>query len=386
MTQGKRGEVRIPFSKPFLTGSELSAVGEAVSSRAIAGVGPFTARVERLLETKFALPRAILTHSGTAALEMAMLLAEIGPGDEVLLPSFTFSSTANAIVLRGARPVFVDVREDTLNIDEAHLEGALTPRTKAVMVVHYAGVACEMDTITEIAKRRGLLVVEDAAQAVGASYRGRALGSIGDIAAYSFHETKNIVAGEGGALCVNRPDHIDRAEILRDKGTNRRQFCDGQVDKYTWVDVGSSFAPSELQAAFLLAQLEALDAITAQRRQVYARYAEELNELERRGCVRLPRIPEGCEGNAHIFYLLLPSEARRDALIAALKAQGISATFHFVPLHSSPMGRKLGYQAEDLPVTERVAACLIRLPLYGDLAVEQQMQVIEAVRAFCHEH
>jgi len=323
-----------------------------------------------------------MTPSCTAALEMAALLCNLGPGDEVILPSFTFVSTANAVVRLGARPVFVDIRPDTLNMDEVAVEKAVTSRTRAIFPVHYAGVACAMDRIMALARRHGLAVVEDAAQGVNAFWDGRALGSIGTLGTYSFHETKNYICGEGGALCINDPDLIERAEIIRDKGTNRRQFFRGAVDKYTWVDVGSSYVPSEICCAFLYAQLELLDAITERRRQIYQTYRERLEPLEEAGLLRLPHIPEKCVSNSHLLYILLPDVQTRDALMAHLRQEGILAVFHYVPLHSSPMGQKFGYAEGQLPVTESVSGCMLRLPFYYDLTEADQDRIIETIKGF----
>jgi dTDP-4-amino-4,6-dideoxygalactose transaminase len=319
----------------------------------------------------------LLTHSCTAALEMAALLLDIQPGDEVIMPSYTFVSTANAFVLRGAVPVFIDIREDTLNLDERLIEGAVTARTKAIVPVHYAGVACEMDTILEIAGRRHLRVVEDAAQGVMSFYKGRALGSLGELGAYSFHETKNVVSGEGGALLVNDPALIQRAECIREKGTDRSRFLRGEVDKYTWQDIGSSFLPGELTAAFLRAQLEQAEAITARRLAIWERYHEALSPLEARGLLRRPIVPAHCRHNAHMYYVLLASPARRQTVIDDLKRKDIYAVSHYVPLHSSPAGRRFCRTHGPMSVTDRVAACLLRLPMWIGLEAVQQ-SVIEA--------
>src|SRR5690242_7704971 len=342
---------RIPFNKPFIGGKELHYMAQAVASGKIASEGHFTQSCARLLEAEFGIPKVLMTPSCTAALEIAAMLCDLRPGDEVILPSYTFVSTANAVARLGARPVFVDIRRDTLNIDEELIEPAITRRTKAIFPVHYAGVSCEMDRIMEIAARHDLVVVEDAAQGVNSAYRGRPLGSIGHLAAYSFHETKNYVCGEGGALCVNAPEFVERAEILREKGTNRSRFLRGMVDKYTWVDVGSSYVPSEMVCAYLYAQLENLEPISQRRRDVYNLYRRHLLPLEQQGYVTLPTIPEGCASNYHMFYLLLSDVDARDGLIAYLKQQGITAVFHYVPLHTSPVGTRLGYRAGDLPLT-----------------------------------
>jgi dTDP-4-amino-4,6-dideoxygalactose transaminase len=362
----------IPFNKPYMTGRELWLIAQAHARGHLSGDGEFTRRCHAWLEQQTGTRRALLTHSCTAALEMAALLLDLQPGDEVILPSFTFVSTANAFVLRGAVPVFVDIRADTLNLDESLIEAAITPRTRAICVVHYAGVACEMDAILAIAQRHGLAVVEDAAQGVMASYRGRPLGSLGRFGALSFHETKNLISGEGGALLVNDERDAERAEIIREKGTNRSKFFRGQVDKYTWVDVGSSFLPSELIAAFLAAQMEHAEAITAARLALWDRYHAAFEAQEQAGRIRRPVVPAHCTHNAHMYYLLFDSlQARTDA-ITALNAQGIRPVFHYIPLHSSPAGRRLGCTPASMPVTDRSSDCLLRLPLWlPDLDIER---------------
>lgn len=370
----------IPFNRPWLTGHELGNIAEAHARGHLSGDGSFTARCARLLEERTGTARALLTHSCTAALEMSALLAGVGPGDEVIMPSFTFVSTANAFVLRGAVPVFVDLRPDTLVLDERLIEAAITPRTRAIVPVHYAGVGCAMDTILAIAERHGLLVIEDAAQGVMATWRGRALGSIGHLGTLSFHETKNVVSGEGGALLVNDSRFVERAEIIREKGTDRARMFRGLVDKYTWVDMGSSFLPGELVAAFLAAQLEEAEAITARRQAIWDRYHAAFVDLEAEGIVRRPIIPPETGHNAHLYYLLVRDLATRTDLIARLKAAGIQATFHYVPLHSSPMGRQVGRTSGDLPVTDAVADRLVRLPLWLGLEPHQD-RVTRAVKA-----
>jgi dTDP-4-amino-4,6-dideoxygalactose transaminase len=324
----------------------------------------------------------LMTPSCTAALEMAAMLCDLKPGDEVIMPPFTFVSTANAVVRCGAKPVFVDIRPDTLNIDERLIEERITANTRAIFVVHYAGVSCEMDRIMAIADKHRLVVVEDAAQGVNATYNGRALGSIGHLGAYSFHDTKNYVCGEGGALCVNSPEFVERAEIIREKGTNRSQFFRGEVDKYSWVDVGSSFVPAEIACAFLFAQLEAMDEITARRREVYQFYLESLSPLEERELLSIPRTPGGCETNYHMFYVLLGDGKTRDGLMAHLKQNGISAVFHYVPLHTSAMGKKFGYREGDLPLTEDLSARLLRLPFYADITRDEQIRVVRCLSEF----
>nr|WP_315402261.1 dTDP-4-amino-4,6-dideoxygalactose transaminase [uncultured Duganella sp.] len=375
----------IPFNKPFMTGRELWYIAQAHTNGHLSGDGQFTKQCHGWLERKTGAGRALLTHSCTAALEMAALLAELEPGDEVIMPSYTFVSTANAFVMRGAVPVFVDIRADTLNLDETKIEAAITPRTKVILPVHYAGVACEMDTIMDIAARHGLLVVEDAAQGIMSTYKGRPLGSIGHLGAYSFHETKNIIAGEGGALLVNDPALAARAEIIREKGTNRGQFFRGQVDKYTWVDIGSSYLPGEVIAAFLWAQMEEADAITARRLALWERYHAALAPLEAAGQLRRPVVPAGCAHNAHMYYILLDSLAQRTAVIAALKAAGVASVFHYVPLHSAPAGRRLGRAHGELARTDALSDRLLRLPLWVGLE-EHLPRVVEALAAALAAH
>lgn len=359
--------ISIPFNKPYMTGKELWYIAQAHAAGHLSGDGQFTRRCSQWLEQRQGCEKALLTHSCTAAIEMAAILANIGPGDEVIMPSYTFVSTANAFVLRGATPVFVDIRPDTLNIDETLIEAAITPRTRAIVPVHYAGVACEMDTIMAIARRHKLIVIEDAAQGIMSTYKGRPLGSIGHMGCLSFHETKNIISGEGGALLVNDAEFVQRAEIIREKGTNRSQFFRGQVDKYTWCDLGSSFLPSELIAAFLWAQMEAADDITHQRMVLWQRYHHDLAPLERVGLVRRPILPEQCQHNAHMYYLLLPDLAKRTRLIEALKARNINAVFHYVPLHSSPAGKSYGRVSGDMHHTDALSDRLVRLPLWVGL-------------------
>ncbi|MHB8972655.1 MAG: dTDP-4-amino-4,6-dideoxygalactose transaminase [Pirellulaceae bacterium] len=372
----------IPFNKPFIVGNELHYIAQAVALGNIGADGHFTRACATLLESRFQIGKILMTPSCTAALEMAAMLCALAPGDEVILPSFTFVSTANAVVRTGARPVFVDIRRDTLNLDERRLEAAITSRTRAIFPVHYAGVACEMDTILDIARAHGLLVVEDAAQGVNSHYRDRALGSLGDLAAFSFHETKNYICGEGGALCINRPELVERACIIRDKGTDRQRFVRGEVDKYTWVDIGGSYVPSEIVCAFLLAQLEAMEKITDRRSAIFRQYTLQFQGLSQQGKLQLPTIPGHCQANSHLFYLLLESQARRDALIEHLRGRSIHAVFHYVPLHSSAMGRKFGYQVGDFPITEDISARLVRLPMYYDMSVVQQQRVIDGVSDF----
>lgn len=359
--------IRIPFNKPSIVGSELIYVGQAVAGGHASGDGPFTKRAQAMLEESFGANRVLLTTSCTSALELAALLCNLGPGDEVIVPSYTFVSTANAFVLRGAKPVFVDIRPDTLNIDEQLIEQAITPRTRAIFPVHYAGVACEMDAIMDVAQRHGLLVVEDAAQGVYARYRERWLGTIGHLGCYSFHETKNLSCGEGGALVINDPVLEHRAEILREKGTNRSQFVRGQADKYTWVDVGSSYVLSDMLAAFLVGQIENMEKITKRRGEIFDRYAATLAPLVECGLIRLPVIPQHSTANYHMFYLLTADIEERAALISHMRAAGILAVFHYVPLHSSPFAESLGIPQTQLPQTENLSARLLRLPMYFDL-------------------
>ena len=372
----------IPFNKPFIAGKELYYIAQAVTYGNISGDGHFTKECSRLLEERFGIPKVLLTPSCTAALEMAAMLCDLQPGDEVILPSYTFVSTANAFVQQGAKPVFVDIRPDTLNIDESLIEQAITERTKAIVPVHYAGVACEMDIILAIAEKHNLFVIEDAAQGVNSFYKGRPLGSIGHLGCYSFHETKNYICGEGGALCINDERFIRRAEIIRDKGTNRQEFFRGDVDKYTWVDVGSSYVPSEIASAFLFGQLELLDEIATRRRAIYNEYQQQLQAVENVNLLSLPSVPKHCISNAHMFYVLLPTAQRRDELLGELKASGIHAVFHYVPLHDSPMGHKLGYQTGDLPITENLSARLLRLPMFYNIEAEEQARVVTQIKSF----
>ena len=370
----------IPFNKPFIIGRELSHIADAVAQGHLSGDGGYTKLCHRWFEEKLGARRALLTHSCTAALEMAAILCDVQPGDEVILPSYTFVSTANAFVLRSGVPVFVDIRPDTLNIDEKLIEAAITPRTRVIVPVHYAGVPCDMDAIMDIAQRHHLLVVEDAAQALLSTYKGRALGSIGHFGCLSFHETKNIISGEGGALLVNDERFVKRAEIIREKGTNRSQFFRGEVDKYTWVDVGSSYLPSELVSAFLYAQLEHADKITAKRRHICTAYASQLAPLQLTGNLRLPAFDS--DSNGHMFYIILDSIATRTLLIAHLKAQGIHPVFHYVPLHSSPAGRKYGRIGSTMTVTDDLSERLLRLPLHYEMSDEDIVRISTAIHDF----
>jgi dTDP-4-amino-4,6-dideoxygalactose transaminase len=370
----------IHFIRPTRLGAGLERIREAFEGRTIAGDGPFGRRTEQLLEATLGVSRALLTTSCTHALEMAALLLDIRAGDEVIVPSFTFVSTVNAFVLRGAKPVFADIRPDTLNLDETQLESLITPRTKAIVPVHYAGVACELDAILAIAARAGATVVEDNAHGLFGRYRGKELGTFGALATQSFHDTKNFTCGEGGALLLNDTRFVERAEILREKGTDRSKFFRGQVDKYTWVDLGSSYVLSDILAALLFSQLEARIEIQRQRARIWARYGAELAELPARG-IRLPVVPAHCDQAFHMFYLLVP-DGRRTAFIEHMKSRGVQVVFHYQPLHASPMGLSFGGRVGMCPVTERVAEELVRLPMYHDLTDDDHGRVIDAVRAF----
>lgn len=376
-----QNSTKIPFGRPAIVGNEFEYIAQAIRGGTIAGGGPFMKRCEAWLEQNLPARRVLLTHSCTGALEMAAMLSEAGPGDEIIMPSFTFSATATAFVLRGATPVFVDIRPDTLNIDESLISAAITPRTKAIVPVHYAGLACEMDVILATAKAHGLLVIEDAAQAHLSHYKGRALGTIGDLGCLSFHETKNIISGEGGALVLNNERFIERSEIIREKGTDRSRFFRGEVDKYTWQDIGSSYGPSEIVCAFLYAQLEHAEAICSRRRSLYDLYRQQLGPLAAQGDIVIPGAG-GAEANGHIFWLLLPNEETRASLIRHLATDNISSVFHYVPLHSAPAGRKFGRVVGNLPVTDSVSGRLLRLPLYLDLRNEDVARVTAAIGAF----
>jgi len=373
----------IPFNKPFIVGKELYYIAQAVQLGQLAGDGSFTKKCNHWLEEHFGAQKALLTHSCTAALEMAAILCDIQPGDEFIVPSFTFVSTANAFVLRGGVPVFVDIRQDTLNLDENLIEAAITPKTKVIVPVHYAGVGCNMDAIMDIAQRHNLLVVEDAAQGVCATYKNRYLGTIGHLGCFSFHETKNFICGEGGALLINDERFCERAEIIREKGTNRSQFFRGMVDKYTWVDMGSSYLPGEILAAFLYAQLEESKKITEKRMAIWNQYHTLLEPLEQQGFLRRPiDTPETGGHNAHMYHILLRDLDTRTKLIRHLKEQGISAVFHYIPLHSSPMGKKLATRQFDLPVTDNVADRLLRLPCYFELTFTEIEGIVEKIHTF----
>lgn len=366
----------IKFNIPTSTEKSLQYVADAFAQKHVSGDGKYTKLCNEYMRQKLGCREALLMHSGTAALELAAILADLQAGDEVIMPSYTFCSTANAFVLQGAVPVFVDIRPDTLNLDEQKIEAAITPKTKAIVPVHYAGVACEMDTIKAIAAKHNLLVIEDAAQAYDAYYKGQPLGTVGNMGCFSFHETKNIMAGEGGLFVTNNPEYAERAEIVREKGTNRSKFFRGQVDKYTWVDKGSSYLPSDIVAAYLYSILEIADEIQAKRKQIWQRYNEAFAEVERAGKVRRPIIPAECSNNAHMFYLLCPDLRTRTEFIAYLKEHEVAAPFHYIPLHSAPAGQKFCRTPFAMEVTDKVSETLVRLPLYYDLTVAEQEKVI----------
>ncbi|GAB4396227.1 MAG: dTDP-4-amino-4,6-dideoxygalactose transaminase [Anaerolineales bacterium] len=372
----------IDFNRPTLTGSEQDYIADAVARRQISGDGYYTKRCHTLLEQTLGVPKALLTTSCTHALEMSALLLNVQPGDEVILPSFTFVSTVNAFVLRGAKPIFADVRADTLNLDESQLAAKITERTRAIVPVHYAGIACEMDAILEIAAQHRVAVIEDNAHGLFGKYKGKSLGTFGALATQSFHETKNFTCGEGGALLINDRNLIERAEILREKGTNRSRFFRGQVDKYTWVDLGSSYLPSDMLAAFLLAQLEQREQIQGVRQRIWQTYAQELARWAEAHNVRLPIVPPHCEQSYHMFYLLMPNLETRQRFIGYLRERGIQAVFHYLPLHLSEMGRKFGGNPGDCPVTEDVSDRLVRLPFYNSLTPAEQHSVIQTILTF----
>jgi dTDP-4-amino-4,6-dideoxygalactose transaminase len=375
-------DIRIPFNKPGLTGNEQIYMADALQRGHLSGDGYYTKKCNTLLESELGVSKVMLTTSCTHALEMSALLLDIQPGDEVIVPSFTFVSSINAFVLRGAKPVFADIRPDTLNLDENQLENLITEKTRAIVPVHYAGVGCEMAVIGEIAAKHNLAVIEDDAQGLFARYRGQSLGSFGQMATVSFHETKNFVCGEGGALLINDPQYFERAEIIREKGTNRGRFFRGQVDKYTWVDVGSSYLPSEILAAFLYAQLEARETITAKRKAIFEFYQENLAEWCRVNGVGMPIVPDDCEQPYHMFYLLFPGLKERTGFINHMRSKGIQTSFHYLPLHLSDMGRQWGYAEGDCPVTEKLSDCLVRLPFFNDITRAQLDEVVETVRSF----
>ena len=368
---------KIPFNKPYLTENEFENIGKAHKQGQLAGDGAFTKLCHAWLEENTGCLKGLLTHSCTAALEMSAILIDISPGDEVIMPSYTFVSTANAFALRGAIPVFADIRQDTLNIDENLIESQITPRTKAIVPVHYAGVSCEMDKILEIAKKYGLFVIEDSAQGICSSFKGTALGTMGQIGCLSFHETKNIHSGEGGAILINDESLIERAEIIREKGTDRSRFFRGQVDKYTWIDLGSSYLPGELSAAFLAAQLEHAEEITQKRLVIWNKYHEIFEDLERSGQVQRPVIPEDCEHNGHIYYLLLDKRYNRDRVLQKMNEMGVNAVFHYQPLHCSPAGKKYGRHSSPLPVTDDISERIIRLPMW--IGFDQHERVSDAL-------
>lgn len=374
--------IRIPYNKPFIVGKELYNIAQAVINGHLAGDGDYTKLCHGWLESKLGCKKALLTHSCTAALEMCAILCNIKLGDEVILPSFTFVSTANAFLLRGGVPVFIDIRPDTLNIDESRIEDAITEKTRVIVPVHYAGVPCAMDEIMRIAQRHGLLVVEDAAQALYSTYKGRFLGTIGDFGCLSFHETKNIISGEGGALLINNKQFIKRAEIIREKGTDRAQFSRGEVDKYTWMDIGSSYLPSELVSAFLFAQMEQVEKIIKKRQWIFDQYYIMLKPLEEQGIIRLPYIDSECASNGHIFYIITNSLDERTRLIEHLKEAGILAVFHYIPLHSSPAGMRYGRSVGDMRFTNDLSKRLLRLPLYYEMSEEELTSVVERIKIF----
>jgi dTDP-4-amino-4,6-dideoxygalactose transaminase len=373
---------KIPFNKPFIVGKELYYIAQSVLSGKIAGDGLYTEKCHTLLESTFGAKKVLLTHSCTAALEMAAILCGIEKGDEVILPSFTFVSTANAFYLRGAKLVFTDIRSDTLNMDEALIERHINDDTKVILPVHYAGVACDMDSIIDIAQKHHLYIVEDAAQGVYSKYKDKFLGTIGDIGVYSFHETKNFISGEGGAIVINNDRFIERAEIIREKGTNRSKFFRGEVDKYTWVDIGSSYLPSDILAAFLYAQLENMEKINVRRKELHDFYSRELIPLVNDGKLRLPYLANECQSNYHLFYIILEDENIRNALMDHLKSKGILAVFHYIPLHLSPVGRSMGYTRGLLPVTESMSGRLLRLPFYYELKPDEQEKIVKAIKGF----
>lgn len=370
----------IPFNRPYLTGRELDCIREAHANGHLSGDGPFTRRCQDWLQRRIGAKKALLVHSGTAGLEMAAMLSGISPGDEVIMPSYTFVSTANAFVLRGGTPVFVDMRADTLNLDPERVAAAITPKTKAIVPVHYAGVGCDMDALSQIARRYGVMLIEDAAQGILCRYKGKPLGSMGHMAALSFHETKNVISGEGGALLINDPSLVERAEIVREKGTNRKKYFRGEVDRYTWVDIGSSYLPSEISAAFLWAQLEKADEITERRRSIWRRYHEAFAVLESADLLRRPVVPDACEHNAHMYQVVLPPRLSREDFIGGMRARGIQTVFHYVPLHASPAGKIYGRTSGMLINTDSISSRVVRLPLW--LGVEEyQDRIIEAVIA-----
>lgn len=374
--------IKIPFNKPHIVGRELYYIAQAVLSGKISGDGIFTEKCSKLIKDRYSIEKVLLTTSCSSALDMSAILCNISDGDEVILPSYTFVSTANSFLVHGAKIKFVDIREDTLNIDEKKIEEAVTPRTKVIVVVHYAGVGCDMDVIMDIAKRHNLLIVEDAAHGMEAKYKDKYLGAIGDIGCYSFHETKNYICGEGGAIAINNAKFIERAEIIREKGTNRSKFFRGEIDKYTWVDIGSSYLPSEILSAFLYAQLENIETIAKDRLSSWQYYYDSLEILEKKGFLKRPVIPKMCKQNGHMFYILLNDNKTRDLLMNCLKDKGILAIFHYLPLHLSPMGINMGYKKGDFPITEKMSDCILRLPLFFHIGKNGQDIVIKEIYNF----
>ncbi len=372
----------IPFNKPFIAGKELYYIAQSVINGHTSGDGPYTEKSQALMETQFNAQKVLLTHSCTAALEMSAILCDIGPGDEVIMPSFTFVSTANAFALRGAKIKFVDIRKDTLNIDESKIEKSISKKTKAIVPVHYAGVSCEMEKIMEIARSHDLYVVEDAAQGVNSTYNGQYLGTIGDIGTYSFHETKNFISGEGGAIVINNDKLIERAEIVRERGTNKSSYLRGETSKYSWVDIGSSYLPSDMISAFLFAQLENANKITIQRNAIWDFYYKSLIPLANDGYLRLPFIPRDCKSNSHLFFIILNDEKIRNDLMNFMKSNSILCVFHYVPLHTSNVGCSMGYSEGQLPVTESISSRLLRLPLYFEITRKEQEKVIDKIYDF----
>ena len=375
---------KIPFNRPFIIGKELQYIAQAVEYGQLAGDGMFTKKCHKWLENKLNIKKVFLTTSCTSALEMAAILSNVKEGDEIIMPSFTFVSTANAFVLRNAKPVFVDIKPETLNINENLIEEAVTEKTKAIVPVHYAGVSCEMDKIINIAKKYNLFVIEDAAQSLMSGYKSKSLGTIGDLGCFSFHETKNFISGEGGAIAINNEKFIERAEIIREKGTNRSQYFRGEIDKYTWLDIGSSFLPSEIIAAFLYAQLEEADKIISKRKKLYDYYFSNLKSLQNNGIILLPYIPEDCTFNAHMFYVLLENNKTRNNLMEYLNNNNINAVFHYLPLHTSKMGKNFGFKKYDFPVTEDISGRLLRLPFYFELERFDQDRIIDTIFSFFH--
>lgn len=378
--------IKIPFNIPLVIGKEINYILDVIEKRKISGDGEYTKKCCNFIEHRYDIKKVLLTTSCSTALDMTALLTEINIDDEVILPSYAFTSTANSFLIRGAKLKFVDIREDTLNIDENKIEDAVTNKTKAIVLVHYAGVSCEMKKIQEIAKKNNIFIIEDAAHAIESKYNNKYLGTISDFGCYSFHETKNLTCGEGGAILINNSQFVERAEIIREKGTNRSKFYRGEVDKYTWVDIGSSFLLSEILSAFLYAQLENIEIITNNRKKCWNYYYDNLDKLESKGFLKRPTIPYNCEHNGHLFYIILENQDIRDNLIDYLKSQGILAVFHYVPLHLSPMGKRLGYNIGDLPITERIASNLLRLPLYYDISKEEQKKVIDKIHKFFYKN